>query len=401
VNRPSGHPAPCDAGASDGCAHDAIVVGGGVIGLSVAWRVATAGMRVGVVDPEPGRKASWAAAGMLAPVTEVHFGEEALLELNLQSSRRWPAFASELEAASGRRVGYRRDGTVLVALDRDDRAWAQQLFEFQHELGLDVRWMNGRLLRELEPNVSPRASAGLFAAGDHQVDNRLLVLALLEAARLAGCCFHHSRVRSVEISAGTVEGVRLDEGGYLGAPAVVLAAGAWSGALEGLPEGAIPPVRPVKGQILRLRATREGPVLKRCVRGVVNGSSVYIVPRSDGTVVVGATVEERGFDTSVTAQAVYELLRDAHRVVPGVGELELTEVLAGLRPGSPDNSPIVGPLPAEVADGLFVATGHYRNGILQTPLTADATASMLCGGPTPEEVLAFSPGRFQMPSWSK
>ncbi len=378
---------------SDG-RYDVVVVGGGVIGLAAAWQVAVRGMTVAVVDPDPGRGASWAAAGMLAPVSEVHHGEESLLVLALESARRWPDFAAELTRAVGHPVGYRSTGTLVVAADDGDRAWAQELYEFQRDLGLEAQWLTGRRARHHEPSIAPGVRGAIWVPGDHQVDNRLLVEALLSAATGAGAVLHRQRAAALECSAGTVAGVRLAAGTTLHAPAVVLAAGTWSAELDGLPRGAVPPVRPVKGQILRLAPSRRAPVLSTTVRGLVQGSSVYVVPRRDGTVVVGATVEERGFDTDVTAGAVYELLRDAHRVVPGLTEMVVGEVGAGLRPGSPDNAPIVGRPTVAGVDGLVVATGHYRQGILLAPLTAAAVAAMVGGDEPPDVMAPFGPGRF-------
>ena len=374
--------------------YDVAVVGGGVIGLCSAWKIASEGMRVAVVDPDPGRGASWVAAGMLAPVTEVHHGEEALLALALASARLWPAFAAELAETVARPIGYRTTGTLVVAADEGDRAWAHELFEFQRHLGLGVEWLTGRRARQLEPNIAPGVRGAIWAPGDHQIDNRRFVGALLDAVRGAGAVPVHRRAAALECSAGVVSGVRLDDGTTLRAPTVVLAAGSWSAGLEGLPEGAAPAVRPVKGQILRLRPGGGAPVLTPTVRGLVQGSSVYVVPRDDGTVVVGATVEERGFDTAVTAGAVYELLRDAHRVVPGITEMVLDEASAGLRPGSPDNAPIVGPCAVRGAEGLVLATGHYRQGILLAPITAAAVAALVSGREPPEEMRAFGPERF-------
>jgi glycine oxidase len=338
---------------------------------------------------------------MLAPVTEVHYGEEALLALNLASARRWPSFASELEAAAGARVGYRPCGTLLVAADEGDRSWLEELFAFQRDLGLAVEWLSGREARRLEPNLSPGVRAGMIAANDHQVDNRLLVAALLAAGENAGCSLHRARASSLEVAGGAVEGVRLDDDRLLRAPSVVLAAGAWSRDLAGLPEAAVPPVRPVKGQIMRLTTPPGPPLLERSVRGFVNGTPIYLVPRANGTVVIGGTVEEQGFDTSVTAGAVYEMLRDAQRVVPAVSELQLDEVIAGLRPGSPDNAPIVGKIASAQLSGLVLATGHYRNGVLLTPLTAEAVCAVLAAEEPPPEFQAFSPGRFQARSWAR
>ena len=371
--------------------YDAIVVGGGTIGLSSAWRMALRGMDVAVVDPEPGRGASWVAAGMLAPVSEVHYGEEPLLALTMASARRWPVFAAELEADAGTGIGYRRSGTLVVDVDDGDRAWSDELFRFQCSLGLDVDRLSARRVRELEPNVAPGVRSGMLVTGDHQVQTRRFVTALLAAAAKRGVEFHRAPATAVDVDGGTVaRGVHTDDAS-LTAPVVVLAAGCWSQSIAGLPDGVLPPVRPVKGQILRLAGDADRPLLERSVRGVVQGSSVYLVPRADGTVVVGATVEEQGFDTTVTAGAVYELLRDARRVVPGISELALTEARAGLRPGSPDNAPMVG---TTVVDGLLVATGHYRNGILLSPLTADAVAALAAGEDPPAVVAPFGPRRF-------
>jgi glycine oxidase len=375
--------------APDG-AYDAIVVGGGVIGLTSAWRMAQRGMRVAVVDPDPGRGASWVAAGMLAPVTEVHYTEERLLTLTMASALRWPSFTAELEADAGSAIGYRTCGTLVVDADDDDRAFSEDLYRFQSSLGLDVERLNARRVRQLEPNIAPGVRSGLLAKGDHQVQTRRLVTALLAAATGRGIQWQRTPAQSIETAGGTVEGVRCDDT-VLRAPVVVVAAGCWSGSIPGLPPGVVPPVRPVKGQILRLAGEARRTLLQRSVRGLVQGASVYLVPRADGTVVIGATVEERGFDTTVTAGAVYELLRDARRVVPGITEFELVEARAGLRPGSPDNAPIVGP--SSIA-GLLLATGHHRNGILLAPLTADAIAALVAGEAPPPEMAAFTPARF-------
>jgi glycine oxidase len=347
-------------------------------------------MHVVVVDPDPGRGASWVAGGMLAPVTEVHYTEEALVALTLAAARRWPSFVAELEAATGCDIGYRTSGTLVVDSDDGDRAWSDELYRFQLSLGLDVERLNARAVRELEPNISPGVRSGLLAKGDHQVQTRRFVSALLAAVAGRGVQCRRTAVTAVDIAGGSVSGVHSGEG-EIRAPVVVLAAGCWSGSVAGMPAGVLPPVRPVKGQILRLSGDAGRPLLRRSVRGLVSGSSVYLVPRADGTVVVGATVEERGFDTTVTAGAVYELLRDAHRVVPGVTELELVEARAGLRPGSPDNAPIVG---ASAVAGLVIATGHYRNGILLSPLTADTVAAVAAGEEPPAEMAPFTPARF-------
>jgi glycine oxidase len=375
---------------------DAVVVGGGVIGLGIAWRAALAGMAVTVVDEAPGRGASWAAAGMLAPVTEVHYGERPLLSLNLAAAARWPAFAAEVEEASGLPVGYRPGGTLAVARDADDNAALEDLYQFQLRCGLEVERLRSRECRQLEPGLAPSIRGGILAAGDHQVDNRALVEALLVACQRAGVRMVSGRVAELAVEADRVTGVLLAGGGPIPSPAdgetlaagvVVLAAGCWSGGLRGLAAEVLPPVRPVKGQLLYLRGPADQPLCSRNVRGL----EVYVVPRGDGRVVVGATVEEQGFDTTVTAGAVHDLLRAALELLPDVAELELAETVVGLRPGSPDNAPMLGPAGP---DGLVVATGHYRNGILLTPVTADAIAELLATGRAPEMIAPFAPGRF-------
>jgi glycine oxidase len=366
---------------------DVVVVGGGAIGLAAAWRAAQAGMAVTVVDDAPGQGASWAAAGMLAPVTEVHYGERALLDLNLASAARWPSFAAELEEAGGRPVGYRPGGTLAVARDADDNAALEDLYQFQLRCGLEVERLRSRECRQLEPGLAPGIRGGVLAAGDHQVDNRALVEALLVACDRAGVRLVEGHVAELAVEGGRVTGVVLVGGERQAAGTVVLAAGCWSGRVGGLAAEVLPPVRPVKGQLLYLRGPADRPLCSRNVRGL----EVYVVPRGDGRVVVGATVEEQGFDTQVTAGAVHDLLRAALELLPDVAELELAETVVGLRPGSPDNAPMLGPAGP---DGLVVATGHYRNGILLTPVTADAIAELLATGRVPELIVPFGPERF-------
>ncbi|MFF0576559.1 glycine oxidase ThiO [Streptosporangium saharense] len=346
---------------------DVLVIGGGVAGLSVAWRAARRGSRVAVADPDPGSGASHAAAGMLAPVSEVTYTEEPLLRLGLASLARWPAFAAELAEDGGLDLDYRAEGTLDVAFGSDDLTALDELAAFVDKLGLPAERLTGRECRRLEPMLAPSVRGGLLAGGDSWVDPRRVVKALLTALQRRGGALVRSRVAGLTADASErITGVRLASGETIGADLTVLAMGAWSGDLDGLPPEAVPPVRPVKGQIMRLHSA--APILGRCVRGVVHGSSVYLVPRGDGELVVGATQEEMGFDTRVTAGGLWELLRDARELVPGVTELEVRDVVAGLRPGTPDNLPLVGP---SAVAGLSLATGHHRGGVLLAPLTAD------------------------------
>lgn len=372
-----------------------LIVGGGVIGLSTAWEAAQRGLSVTVVDPAFGRGASWVAAGMLAPVTEADFGEEALVGLLVEAGQRWPDFAGRLAAASGMDPGYRSWGTLVVAADASDRAAVDRLLAFQRELGLEAQRLSASECRALVPALAPGVRGGAAMPGDHQVDNRRLVDALLVACESSGVRLVIERARAISASAGRATGVVLEAGAQLPAGAVVVAAGADSARIGGVPEGVLPPVRPVKGHVVRLQGRPDAPLLDRTLRGVVHGRPCYLVPRHDGGLVVGATTEERGFDRSVQAGAVHALLDDARTLVPGIDELELVECLAGLRPGSPDNCPWIGPTSMP---GLAVATGHYRNGILLAPLTADAMASFLERGSVPPPLDAFPPGRPLHPS---
>ncbi|MFD7712419.1 glycine oxidase ThiO [Streptomyces sp. NPDC059786] len=371
---------------------DVLVVGGGIIGLVTAWRAAQHGFATAVVDPEPGGGAAQVAAGMLAAVTELHHGEQTLLGLNLASAERYPDFAAELTGATGLDLGYRRSGTLAVALDADDRAHMRELHALQRRSGLDSEWLSGRECRRLEPMLAPGVRGGLRVDGDHQIDPRRLAAALVTACERAGVVLHRTWAQRLTVLRDRAAGVVTADGTALAAGRVVLAAGSLSGRLAGVPDDVVPPVRPVKGQVLRLTVPkRYAPFLSRTVRAVVRGSQVYLVPRESGELVVGATSEELGWDTTVTAGGVYELLRDAHELVPGITELPLTETRAGLRPGSPDNAPLLGPT---VLDGLLLATGHYRNGVLLTPVTGDAMAHVLTTGELPDVARPFSPGRF-------
>jgi glycine oxidase len=365
------------------------VVGGGVIGLSCAWQLAESGCQVELFDPAPGQGASHAAAGMLAPVSEATYGEEALLAAGLASAQAWPRFAAHLIEASGIDVGLRQEGSLLVGHDPDDAQQLRRLGALLERHGLEAEPLTARQARSLEPALSPRTASALSVPGDHSVDNRRLVTALTVAAERAGTRLHRGPAQPV-MQGGAVVGVR-----HPGASAVhradlvVLAAGVATSSVAGLPAHALPPVRPVKGQILRLRGAAG--LLSRTVRALVSGVPVYLVPRADGELVVGATTEDVGLDRRVTAGAVLELLRAAAAVVPEVGELELGEALARFRPATPDNLPAVGltDVPA-----LAVATGHHRGGVLLAPLTAQAVVSLALGRPAPAAAGPLSPTRF-------
>lgn len=365
---------------------EVVIAGGGAVGLASAWRLAQAGNAVTVCDPDLGRGASWAAAGMLAPATEATFGEEALLALNLAGADRWTRFADELAEAAGTGCGLRRSGAMVVARDADDARVLDRLAAYHDRLGLPSHRLRSREARELEPGLSPRTRGALLCEGDHQVDNRALVRALRAAAERAGARFVRAAVTGVGSENGRVTAARLSTGRTLACDHVVVASGWRSGEIDGL--GQTIPVRPVKGQLLHLRErTPHAPLATRVVRGL----TVYVVPRGDGRVVVGATVEERDHDEATTAGGVLQLLRDAWELLPEVADLELVEATAGFRPTTPDNGPVIGHAPVH---GVVCAFGHYRHGILLTPITAEAVAALVAGDQPPVETAAFTPQRF-------
>jgi glycine oxidase len=325
---------------------------------------------------------------MLAPISEADAGEQALLHLGLDSARRWPRFAAELEEHSGIGVDLRTHGTLLVARDRDEAEALERELELRRRFGLRAERLRPSQARRLETALAPTVRLALDVPDDHAVDPRLTVAALARAAERAGAVLR-AGAEVVAIEPG--EAVALRDGERVAAAQVVIAAGPWSGALDAVPEAARVPVRPVKGQSLRLRDPA-GPGL---IERVVRWEGAYLVPRGDGRYVLGATVEERGFDTAMTARGVHDLLRDASELVPGVLELEVEELLAGLRPGTPDNTPVIGR--SAVVPELVWATGHYRNGALLAPITAELVVAELAGedgGGGGGGGGAFSPARF-------
>lgn len=369
--------------------YDAIVAGAGVIGLAIAWELHQQGASVLVVDRDrPGAGATSVAAGMLAPTGELDFGEPALLEMNMVSAGMYPEFVASVERVCGGLLGYQRMGGLHVALDRDEAAELKRVHELQLELGLRADWLGPGATREIEPGVSPSLTGAVLVEDDGAIDPRVLTAGLLEALA----------AESVEVRGGTevvdvgrrqgqVESVVLEGGERIATRNFVAAAGAETGRAGWLPEEVRPPVRPVKGQIVELKGDPADPVCQR----ILASERVYLVPRRDGRLIVGATVEELGFDSEVTAGGVYELLREAYRLLPEVSELAFLDVVAGLRPGTPDNLPIVGPTSI---GGLYLATGHYRNGILLAPITARAIGDAIGGGTICGPMTEAAPARF-------
>lgn len=379
---------------------DVLIIGGGLIGLGIGWQLAKAGRRVIVAERDPSgdsvpSAASYVAAGMLAPIGEAGFDEPALLALGRTSLDMYPGWTAELEAEAGCGIDYRTEGTLIVALDADDTAWLRRHYEFQQRQNLPTEWLTGHEARRREPHLAPAVVAAVSSPADHQVDPRRMRLALRAAFAAAGGTLleGHEAIR-IEVENGRASGAwvrRADadrEPVLLGARQTLVCAGAWSRLLmrAELPAAAVPPVRPVKGQVIALRMPELLTIDK-----VIRTRRVYLAPKSDGRLVIGATSEEAGFDTTLTAGATLDLLRDAWETVPAIYDLEIDGMYAGLRPAARDNSPIMGKTPLP---DLFIATGHYRNGVLLTPVTARRMADLLLTGRVPEDIQPFGLNRF-------
>jgi glycine oxidase len=392
--------------------YDVAIVGGGIAGLAVAWRARQRGLRVVVLERDRlAGAATRVAAGMLAPISEARVGERALLALSRASLDRYPAFVAELADASGRDPGFSACGTLAVARDRDEAEALERELAEREALGLPVRRLLASEARRREPALAPTLRLALDVPDDHAIDPRALSAALAAAIERAGGVLRErcevarvttsedgsgERVVGVELAASDARaalGAEPRAGGErIAADQVVIAAGAWAGALDGLPAHARIPVRPVKGQIMRLRdpsgpGAGGAPLLTRTIRMQPG----YLVPRGDGRYVLGATMEEQGFDTAPTAGGIFELLRDAIELVPGVSELAIEEIAAGLRPGTPDNAPVLGP---GALDGLQWAAGCFRHGILLAPIVADVLAATLSGEQPPAVAAPFTAARF-------
>lgn len=372
-----------------------VIVGGGICGLGIGWRLAQAGQEVCVIDrAEANKEATWAAAGMLAPQVEAEHGEEALLPLVLESRALWSDFAGELQTATGIDVDHRTEGTMVIGLDRDDHEYLEHRYAYFLEMGLGVEWLSGYEARQREPYLARGVTGAIYSPLDHQVDNRKVGDALKAAYVTAGGILReHCEVEELLTHGRHVTGVRVGDE-EIAADAVVLAAGAWSRNIPGLPDIARPPVRPLKGQMVAVQMPAEAPLINHVVWGPGNSivPSIYLAPKGDGRLVIGATVEEMGFDTQMTAGGLFELLRSAWETLPGIYDLPVVESWAGLRPASRDDAPILGPT---AVDGLIMATGHHRNGILLAPITAQAVSDYLLSGRLSSTIQPFLLERFE------
>jgi glycine oxidase len=321
---------------------------------------------------------------MLAPTAEVDFEETRLLDLGQNSLELYPGFVSELEDKTGESLGYLEEGTIVVAVDRDEAEQLERLNQYHERLGLDARRLAGAEFKKLEPSLSPELHAGLFLSGDHQVDPQLLVSALAEAVRQSGGAIREgAEIEEVVVNSGEVQALRFG-GERIPANRVVLCAGAWTNRIEGIPGGVLPRIRPVRGQMIAVELGNP-PLCSHVVRG----PDAYLVPKPErNRLLIGATTEEMGFDSRMTAGGVFELLRGAWEVLPGVYHHHIEDWWTGFRPTSLDNLPVIGPTDL---DGLWVATGHGRGGILLAPLTAEIVAEGLMSGQIPSDYADLTP----------
>ncbi len=367
-----------------------VIAGAGIIGLATAWRLLRQGFDVTVLDAEPVSGATFAAAGMLAPVAEVVWDQPTLYPLMVESGKLYRDFAQNIAEESGHDVGYIENSTFVCAGDAADRQTLSELVELQHDMGMEINRITATEARRAEPALGPGCVGAVDIPGDHQVNPRLLADALLT---ILGDRVIRTRAEEVIYASDRAIGLRGADGNNYPADEVVLAAGLNTADITGLPENLNLPLRPVYGDVLRLRVPeRLRPLVTRTIRGVVQGRPVYIVPRADGTVVLGATSREDDL-TGVSAEGVHQLLRDAYRLVPGILDCEIYEMTARARPGSPDDVPMIG----RVAPGLTVSTGYFRHGILLTAIGSKLTADVVAGRENdndPALLSAVNPFRF-------
>jgi glycine oxidase len=365
---------------------DALIVGGGVIGCAIAWRLAQAGLHVAVIErSEPGQEASWAAGGMLAPLAEAD-QSDAFLELALASRASYANFARELRAATGIDIEYRTEGTLYLALTDEDEQALQPRWQWQHAAGLNVKKLKADCVRKLEPSLTNQLRWALKFPDDHQVDNRRLSRALELAARKAGAVFHtQTQVEAIDINHSRINGVFTSRG-YIATSTAIIAAGSWSTSISLNTLSHLCRIQPVRGQMVALKMPE--PALQH----VIYAHHSYLIPRLSGVVIAGSTTEEVGFDKRITAGGINTILRNAIEIAPALAEQTIVETWAGLRPRAGDEWPVLG------ADGeiqnLIYATGHYRNGILLTPITAQAISELVSRGTTSIDLKPFSPQRF-------
>ncbi|TAH32728.1 MAG: glycine oxidase ThiO [Alphaproteobacteria bacterium] len=363
------------------------IIGGGIVGLGIGWYLARAGYETHIFERDvAGRAASWAAGGMLPPEIETEPTEKNLYSLSAESLNLWPEFAAQLESASSAKIHFQKNGSMMVARDADDIERLKFLHKLHQDYGLDPEYLSGYDARKLEPHLGRNIVAAIHHPNDAHVDNRACVKALITAFQKSGGKLHEqASIESVEIENNRITGL-VCKSEKIKSDIIINAAGAWAAEIQGLPEHTIPPVRPVKGQMIALTTTPH----TQLIRKLIWSPDVYLIPQP-GRLLIGASVEEMGFNNDLTAGAQMDLLNEAYRILPGIYDLPILESWTGFRPTSRDDAPILGP--TEI-DGLILATGHHRNGILLAPLTAQSIFSLIHNGQMPAEIQDFTIARF-------
>ena len=367
-----------------------LIIGGGIIGLSIAWRLVDIGKKVVVVDKRNlGKEASWAAAGMLSGRLDLKPSEKKLLPIFEKSHYVWPKFARELENKSGKRIGYRKEGTLMIACDINEEQKLKNNYNFLKNNKVNISWLSGNKIREKEPYVSNNVLSGFFSPEDHHVNNRYILDALITILKKNknSCIFkENTEVEKIITDKDQVIGVKT-RNETIKTKEIIVCSGAWTNRIKNIEIKEVP-IRPVKGQMVCLKMPKSSSLLKH----ILWRENVYLVPRDNSDLIIGATEEEMGFDKSLTAGGIYNLLKIAREVLPAIEDLSIVDSWSGLRPATRDEAPIIGP--SKKIKGLIYATGHHRNGILLAPLTSNVIKNYYLNGKIENDFNNFKPGRF-------
>ena len=367
-----------------------LIIGGGIIGLSIAWRLIGIGKKVIIIDKKNlGKEASWAAAGMLSGRLDLKPCEKKLLPIFEKSHLAWPKFAEELENKSGKSIGYKKEGTLRVACDLDEEKKLKNNYDFLKNNKVNITWLSGDKIRDKEPYVSNNVLSGFFSPDDHHVNNRYILDALITILKKNknNCIFkENTEVEKIITNKNQVIGVKTNNE-IIKTKEIIVCSGAWTSKIKNIEIKEVP-IRPVKGQMVCLKIPKNISLLKH----ILWRENVYLVPRNNSDLIIGATEEEMGYDKSLTVGGIYNLLKIAREVLPAIEDLSIVESWSGLRPTSRDDAPIIGP--SKKLKGLIYATGHHKNGILLAPLTSSIIKNYYLNGNIGNDFNNFEPGRF-------
>jgi glycine oxidase len=367
-----------------------LIIGGGIIGLSIAWRLIGIGKKVIIIDKKNlGKEASWAAAGMLSGRLDLKPCEKKLLPIFEKSHLAWPKFAEELENKSGKSIGYKKEGTLRLACDLHEEKKLKNNYDFLKNNKVNITWLSGDKIRDKEPYVSNNVLSGFFSPDDHHVNNRYILDALITILKKNknNCIFkENTEVEKIITNKNQVIGVKTNNE-IIKTKEIIVCSGAWTSKIKNIEIKEVP-IRPVKGQMVCLKVPKNISLLKH----ILWRENVYLVPRNNSDLIIGATEEEMGYDKSLTVGGIYNLLKIAREVLPAIEDLSIVESWSGLRPTSRDDAPIIGP--SKKLKGLIYATGHHKNGILLAPLTSSVIKNYYLNGNIGNDFNNFEPGRF-------